>query len=277
MLVYPKVAAPVSQPCWSLCMITTHHQTQENKTISWYASSMLPVPHGMFCRTGGISKAPYASLNLGFSTGDDWKNVAHNRKQITQLFSVKHLVSAIQVHGREVACVEDVTRDYEVDATDALITNQPGVGLLIQQADCQAILFYDPVRQVIGAAHSGWRGSVLNIVGHTIKMMTATYGTRAADVRAVISPSLGPCCAEFVHARSELPGKFFVHQAKPGYFDFWAISCSQLQQEGVRRHNIDIAGECTVCTTNFFSYRRTTKKGQHLTGRNGSIICLPQA
>jgi YfiH family protein len=158
---------------------------------------------------------------------------------------------------------------------DALITNQQGVGLMIQQADCQALLMHDPVRQVIGAVHCGWRGSAANIIGLTITEMQRSYQTDPAALLVAISPSLGPCCAEFINYRQELPKRLHRFQESPNHFNFWDISTHQLVEAGVSAKHIDAARICTACNRDYFSYRRAKKKRKITTGRNCSVICLP--
>ncbi len=229
----------------------------------------------MLNRHGGISKKPYDSLNLGLYVGDRNENVAVNRRKVKQLLGLAHLVSSRQVHGTGIQVVDDVCADVEIDNCDALVTTQPGVGLLIQQADCQAILLHDPVNHVVAAIHCGWRGSVANIINRTIRKMQLHFGVEPPNLRAVISPSLGPCCAEFVNFRRELPSGLHRYQWQRNYFDFWKISRYQLQQTGVPERQIDITGICTCCRLDFFSYRRAVKEGNGITGRNGSVIGLP--
>ncbi len=253
----------------------TYHQTQNKEAIYWHESSLLTVPHAMLCRSGGVSQEQFASLNLSYTVGDKKESVRKNRARVKQLFPLNHLVSCVQVHGDRIVAVENIEKDTVFPDADALMTNQPGIGLLIQQADCQAILFHDPIQKAIGAAHSGWKGSVLDIAGQTVSAMRKKYGSNPADIRAVISPSLGPCCAEFLNASWELPDSFFTHQVAENYFDFWAISRKQLLKAGLERDNIEITGLCTACGDNFFSYRRAKKQGSDHTGRNGSILCLP--
>ncbi|CAK8711886.1 Purine nucleoside phosphorylase [Candidatus Electrothrix laxa] len=239
-------------------------------------SPLITTPHAIFSRQGGISTSPFASLNLSFSVGDDPAAVSHNREEAKRLLNVQYLASAVQVHGDQVTVVKDITCDQEYKDTDALITEQKGVGLLIQQADCQAVLFYDPQRKAIAAVHSGWRGSVKNIIARTVRAMQEHFGTSPEDLRAVISPSLGPCCAEFVHYAKELPELFHQWQVTNNYFDFWAISRWQLREAGLRNGHIEVIGICTVCERDFFSYRRATKEQGRVgvTGRNGSVIAL---
>ena len=126
-----------------------------------------------------------------------------------------------------------MVEDKEVEGFDALITDLSGVGLMIQQADCQAVLLFDPVKEVIAAVHCGWRGSVQGILGRVIAVMVENYGTAPADLQAVISPSLGPCCAEFVNYRQELPAEFQQFMVRDNYFDFWQISRYQLISAGM--------------------------------------------
>lgn len=237
-------------------------------------SSNLGTGHAMFNREQGVSPGPFASLNLGFGVGDAKENVTANRSRVKALLGVPVLVSARQIHADRVYRVGRVAQDTEVDGYDALISDRPGTGLLIQQADCQAVLLHDPVRKAIGAVHCGWRGNVLNIIRTTVEQMREAFMTDPADLHAVISPSLGPCCAEFVHYDRELPGELHIFQVKRNYFDFWEISRSQLTGAGVLAENIALTGICTCCTRSYFSYRRSTKQGNPTTGRHGSVVLL---
>ena len=226
--------------------------------------------HGIFTRHGGVSPGPWDSLNVGYQVGDRTDNVAANRERIKKKLGLAQLVGVCQVHGNRVLIVESATAaGSEAEGYDALITNVPGVGLLIQQADCQAVLLLDPVRRAVGIAHAGWRGSVANIIARTVAAMTAAFGTRPADLLAGVSPSLGPCCAEFINFRTELPESLHRYQTRPAYFDFWRLSRDQLQAAGVPTANIGIAGICTKCDRNYFSYRR-----EKHTGRCGSVIAV---
>ncbi len=252
-------------------MLTPH--TQNN--INWYSAETLDIPHGMFTRYGGTSLPPYKSLNFSFSGGDKDTAVQENRNRLKRILDIDHHVSSRQIHGERIAIVEQVENDRELDGYDALITNQPGTGLLIQQADCQAILLYAPDKQVICAVHNGWRGSVLNIIAKTISLLQEHFKVNPAHLRAAISPSLGPCFGEFINYRDELPREFLRFQVKENYFDFWEISKWQLQQTGIKSANIFTTGICTACNDDFFSYRRAMRNGNGKTGRNGSIIALP--
>ena len=227
-----------------------------------------PLFHGAFTREGGVSAAPWASLNVAFNVGDTNTHVKTNRKIIKNSLAADVLVSAKQVHGDKVYIIDrQPPEDFEVEGFDALITDLPGLGLMVQHADCQAVLVYDPKQRAIGIIHSGWRGSVANIIGTTITAMIDTYGVKPIDLLVAIGPSLGPCCAEFINFQKELPSSFIQYQVKPNYFDFWAISRHQIQQTGVLKEHIFSAGICTACNPLFFSYRR-----DKITGRCASVI-----
>jgi YfiH family protein len=224
--------------------------------------------HGTFNRHGGVSPSPWNSNNVSFGLGDSSENIYANRKQIKTALGCKRLVSAKQIHGSRVHAVdESPADDLEIHGFDGLITNVPGIGLMIQQADCQAVLLFDPAKKAIGIAHVGWRGTVADIIAETVFAMGQEFSTEPTDIIAAISPSLGPCCAEFVNFRSELPEVLHGYQVRANYFDFWAISRDQLCGVGVRPENIQAAGICTCCNQDFFSYRRDRD-----TGRFASVI-----
>jgi len=237
-------------------------------------SAKINIPHVLLTRAGGVSPPPYFSLNVSFGVGDRPDNVRRNRRKIKDILGIQFLVSVGQIHSDRIFPVAAISEDVEVPGYDALLTGQPGVGLLIQQADCQAILLHDPVRNCIGAIHCGWRGNTLNIIEKTVTRMGKEFGTEPISLRAVISPSLGSCCGEFIDYRTGLPGNFQKFLTGPDHFDFRAISKEQLMLAGVAEANIDIIDICTVCDQNFFSYRRAMKKGTGITGRQGSVICL---
>ncbi len=225
--------------------------------------------HGITSRQNGCSPAPFSSLNVSFGVGDTPENVSKNRQQIKDHFDIKTLISARQVHGKQVAIITEPQDSCEIDGFDAIVCSVPDIGIMIQQADCQAVLLYDPQKQIVAGIHSGWQGSVANIIGETINFMSVTFGTNPIDLVAGISPSLGSCCAEFVNYETELPITMHQFQPKPNYFDFWAISKEQLMDTGVLEDNIDVSGICTKCSDQFFSYRR-----HKTTGRFCSVIGL---
>lgn len=243
--------------------------------LQFYQSRFIDIPHGMFSSIGGVSKDNFTSLNLSYHVGDVQERVEANRRRVKAVLALSDLVSVGQTHGDSILVVDHYDNRPEQQGYDALITNKKGTGLLIQQADCQAILLYDPATESIAAIHNGWRGSVHNIINKTIRKMVEVFGTHASTLRAVISPSLGPCCAEFIHYRNELPSWMHAYQTSANHFDFWAMSREQLTAAGVQPGHIETAGHCTLCSQEFFSYRRMMREGKNAVGRNGSVIGLP--
>ncbi|MEN6483318.1 MAG: peptidoglycan editing factor PgeF [Syntrophobacteraceae bacterium] len=234
--------------------------------------------HGIFTRHGGVSLPPYTGLNVGWNNGDSPEHVRENLNRVKQSLAIDTMIGCPQVHGDTVHIVDGkllagAAARPPVLVTppgDALATNLPDVGLLIKIADCQAIFLVDPVRGAIANIHSGWRGSVQDIAGKTVRAMRDHFGSRPEDLLAAVSPSLGPCHAEFRNYRDELPPSFHPFQSRPLYFDFWAITRSQLTDAGLKDENIETAGRCTVCEPqHFFSYR-----GQGNTGRMAAVIAL---
>ena len=229
--------------------------------------------HGIFTRHGGVSPEPCRGLNLAFATEDSAENVRANMTLASGALGLDDLAFAGQVHGdRSLEVGSDYRpqrREDIVVGYDALITRVRGLGLLMKLADCQGVLLYDPRTEILALIHSGWRGSVQNIVGKTAARLRDEFGVKPDDLLAGISPSLGPCCAEFVNYREELPEHFLDYRVGGNHFDFWAVTRDQLRAEGVRSERIETAGVCTKCSPDFYSYRR-----EKVTGRFGIIAGL---
>lgn len=262
--------------------------------------------HAVFSRHGGVSDKPYDSLNVRFGIGDRYENVIENRRRICDALGLEYdrLVSADQTHSRNVAVVEanseqsrdrvkrttqmncaplrrkpnDVWRVAEIGDTDALVTSLKGVGLMVQVADCQAILMFDPVKGVAAAVHAGWKGLVQDISGATISVMREKFGVDPANVLVGVAPSLGPCCAFFSNPEKELPASFHKFIDGRKRVDLWSFSIEQLQKNGIRAGNIEFAKVCTQCgngkdiygSHKFFSFRGE----QGITGRFGVVIAV---
>lgn len=253
---------------------------KERNGVSFYQFPNLVkftnIRHGIFTRKGGFSKNPYQSLNVSYDLGDDETNVKQNRNIVSQCLDEKELVFAKQVHGTNIIKFIENKKDYiqEISDTplvgDAMITNIPGKNLVVQIADCQSIFMYDPVVGVIANVHSGWRGSINNITSHAILMMKKNFGCNPPDIVASISPSLGPCCSEFINFKKEIPKKFWEYRDGSNHFDFWSATRDQLNDAGVLSENIYLSRICTKCSKDlFFSYR-----GEGVTGRFAAVIGL---
>ena len=237
------------------------------------------IAHGFFDRRGGVSKAPFDSLDVGHGEGKDEHLVAENRNRVLKCFSSMNALSPLkQVHGDRIVRAEagwgrrDGLPDEKAPEADAVISNVPGLLLMIQTADCQPVLLWDPEHHAVGAVHSGWRGSVANIVGKTVTAMEDAFGTRPEALRVGVGASLGPCCAEFVNFRLELPEAFHSYETSENRFDFWAITKAQLLDAGVDKANIGFLGACTRCGEHWFSFRRERE-----TGRLAAVIGVPES
>lgn len=235
------------------------------------------IGHALFTRSGGVSDGDFQSLNVGLGVGDDEHSVRRNRAAIAETVGAPDMVFLNQIHSARVLTFQKTgLRSHSAAAcepplsADAMVTDIPGQFLAVQTADCQAILLYDPRRKVVGAVHSGWRGSIANISGACVDVMKTDFGCRPTDIFAGVSPSLGPCCAEFVHYRKEFPEPFWPFKLRSHYFDFWAVTRRQLLDAGLLPEHIELAHICTKCNPHlFFSFR-----AQKRTGRQAAIIGL---
>jgi hypothetical protein len=123
---------------------------------------------------------------------------------------------------------------------------------------------------VVANAHCGWRGSLAGVAVRTLQVMESRFESSARDVLVGIGPSLGPCCAEFVNYRREIPPALWGYRRGSAHFDFWAMTRDQLTGAGVPAAHIETSGMCTRCRPDrFFSYR-----GETTTGRFPAVIAL---
>ncbi len=228
--------------------------------------------HGIFTRKGGYSKEPYKSLNVSFGVGDHPGIVKQNRNILCRCIKGKEFVYAKQKHETQIIILakNDKIRINTPLAGDAMITDILNEYLVVQVADCQSLLLYDPAQHVVANIHSGWRGSIKNIIGKTIEKMGKRFYCRPKNIIAGIGPSLGPCCAEFVNYKKEIPSNLWKYKDNYNLFDFWTLSRDQLLDAGLLIKNIHSSNICTRCNTDlFFSFR-----GEGTTGRFAAVIGL---
>jgi hypothetical protein len=234
------------------------------------------VVHAVLTRSGGVSRPPYATLNLGHTVGDDLAAVEENHRRALGALGLasRRVVSPYQVHGAHVGIVGRGHLGTVQPATDALVTGVPGVPTLLRFADCAPVLLFDPVRRVVGLAHAGWRGFVAGIVTETVRTMVERLGCDPSGLWAGIGPTVGPCCyavgpemAAAVEAACP-PGTSVVHDVNgQPYLDLPAAVQAQLRAVGVEQ--IERAGICTACRVDeFFSHR--AEHGR--TGRFGIVL-----
>jgi len=239
-------------------------------------SAFPEVYHGITSRRGGSSLPPFDSLNMALSVGDNPVKVEANRSKVWARFTPMAPVLLRQVHSDTVALLEGAAPGGNgrlLGEADAVVTDRQERLLTILVADCQPVLLYDPVRAVIANVHSGWRGSITDIIGRSVAVMKERFGCQPPHIMAGIGPSLGPCCAEFIHYRQEIPASLWSYRVSEYHFDFWALSRDQLMRAGLHSDHIETAGICTRCRSDlFFSYRAARP-----TGRMAAVIGMAPA
>jgi len=239
-----------------------------------------PVFHAVLTRLGGYSEAPYNSLNLGGTVGDDPENVLANHQKIFKAFSCdfNSRFDVWQVHGDEIICADaprDLAKPHQ--RADGILTDNPAVTLLMRFADCVPILLFDPIKMVIGIIHAGWQGTLKNIVGVAIEKMADCYGSDPRSLFAGIGPSICQRCYEvgdevyeaFVQRFEQSGESFFDWYNQSPHLNLWAANRFNLSKAGVTQ--IEVSGVCTCCNRNlWFSHRGENGK----TGRFGVIMRL---
>jgi YfiH family protein len=243
-------------------------------------SDAIPFRHGFFTRKGGASSGIFAGLNCGPGSSDLSGAVQINRARVAEALGLPPaaLVSLHQVHSADVVHVTE-TPIAPVKA-DGMVTTTPGVGLAILTADCQPVLFADPVAQVIGAAHAGWRGAQGGVLEATVDAMVA-LGAKRANIAATIGPTIsqkayevGPEFFETFTDDDPFTQRFFAQgQGDRMLFDLPAYGLHRLRAAGVGQ--AQWTRHCTYSDPErFFSYRRTTHAGEADYGRLISVIRL---
>ena len=257
---------------------------EENGLLIKTSTVLSGVRHGFSTRTGGVSPAPWDSLNLGVGRGDDMDRVRENYRRFCAVLGTDEhrAVLSKQVHEDNVRhvtaedCGKGLIRDRDYDA-DALITPEKGLPLVVFSADCGIILLYDPVRRAVGAAHAGWRGAAAGIVYKTVRRMQETFGTDPRDLRAAIGAAIGPCCfetdADVPRALRDALGRaaepYITRRGQKWHVDLKGVNARWLEKAGVTQ--IDVCPDCTACRPDlYWSHRRM---GQ-ARGAQIAMICL---
>lgn len=246
------------------------------------AASLAGLPgiaHGFFGRAGGVSEGLYASLNCGLGSRDRQASVAANRARAAAAIGIapQNLLTLYQIHSPEVVTVREAWSGQGPEA-DGMVTRTPGIALGVLAADCTPILFADAAAGVIGACHAGWKGALAGVAEATVAAMRREG---ARDIAAAIGPTIRQPSyevgAEFRdaftardagHARWFAPGK----AADKFQFDLPGFLNARLGEAGITQ--IEDLAVCTYADGGYFSYRRTTHRGEPDYGRNLSAIAL---
>jgi hypothetical protein len=247
---------------------------QEKNGVKYFTFDKLSeLRHCFSTRVGGVSSGCYDSLNLAFRE-DKRENVVENYNRICKAIGVdsENTVWTRQVHTANVLRVDESDRgkglftERQQDGYDAVITNCKDVVLTGFSADCALIFFYDKENQAVGIAHSGWRGTVLEMGAVTVKAMEREFGTRAESLICGIAPAIAKCCFqvdapvrdEFVQKLAWSERYITVDNENEGkfYIDLHSINEEILVNAGVKRENIENSRICTRCHPElFYSHR----------------------
>lgn len=225
-------------------------------TVPFHAEDVIAVES---TRIGGVSQAPYDTLNLGLFTGDDQDLVDQNLHIICHELGIDpgQLAISRQVHGTEIL---EVTSPGRFDGFDAMITDRPDIYLGIGTADCCPVLILDPVRKAVGAVHAGWRGAAGSILPLTIARMSAVYGSEPADLLVYLGTCIGPSRYEIGPEVAEQFPPVFLQPApadEKAYLDLKGCLMAQALASGIKASNMSASGYCTFDHADlFFSYRR---------------------
>lgn len=242
------------------------------------------IAHFCTSREGGASVGNYASFNLSPFSGDNPDNFSENSKILSDKLGVglDKIIIPYQTHGTEIREIDETffelnskQKEGFLNGVDALITKLPSICIGITTADCVPMLFFDPVKKVIAAAHAGWRGTCGKIAEKTILTFIEKFDCNPSDVLVTIGPSIS---SEVYEVGKELVESFenagfdiseiFSTKNNSIYLDLWKANEQLLLKNGILPQNIEIAGICTYTEhEKFFSARRLgIKSGRMLSG-----------
>ena len=236
------------------------------------------IPHGFLTREGGVSTGEVASLNVGLGSGDDPAAVAENRRRAAEVvLPGARLVAVHQVHSADCVTVAEPWDDAHRPTADALVTDRPGILLGIVTADCAPVLLADAEAGVIGAAHAGWRGARAGVAEAVIAAMEA-LGAKRERIAAAIGPAIAQPSyevSEDFRAQFAADDERFFAPGRPGHrqFDLEGYVAARLERAGAGK--IEALGLDTYSDPGrFYSYRRSTHRGEPAYGRQFALIGL---
>ncbi len=238
------------------------------------------VKYGFSTRIGGVSTGVYDSLNFGFHRGDSEENVRENYRRMAKALGMNYerMCLSKQTHTTNVRVVREedagngIIRPLPYDNVDGLITNCPDLPLVTFFADCIPLVFFDPKKRVIAAAHSGWRGTVGKIGKVTIEKMGEEFGCEVKDILCCIGPGICRDCYEVSSDVAEEFRRAFgrdvadSHLLRPSVFhsddmdkymlDLWEACRLVFLEAGILEEHIEVTDYCTRCHPKlFYSHR----------------------
>ena len=242
------------------------------------------VRHTFSTRLGGVSEGQFGSMNTSFSGGDDFAAVEENYRRLCGAvgIDISHLVLSRQTHTNNVRTVtkNDCGTGYTKPSfqdVDGLVTNQSGVALVTQYADCTPLLFCDPVKRVCATSHAGWRGTVSQIGRVTVEKMVKEFGSNPSDIIAAIGPCICDNCYEvdtpvleaFAESGMDITGVFSEGRDE-NHFMLNLVRANKniLISAGIKEENIDISDICTCCNSSELHSHRATG------GKRGNLAAI---
>ncbi|MCC7430957.1 peptidoglycan editing factor PgeF [bacterium] len=224
---------------------------------------------GFSTRIGGFSKGDFSSLNLSVSVNDKKENVSANRNLFFSALGISQEKIAFsgQVHGERIVFPQNFGLQKECDG---LITNKNNVFLTLTGADCYCVFFYEPKQKVVCGVHSGWRGTVQEIVKKAVLKMENEFFCKPNEILAFVTPGIS--CENFEVGEEvavNFSENFIKRKAKP-FVDLEKVLQKQLLDCGLKKENIELSGLCTYKNEElFFSHRRDKGKTGRMFGTIG--------
>lgn len=261
--------------------------THEKNGVVYMTAPVITARHAFSTRFGGVSADGFASLNLGFGRGDARENVIENYRALGAALDMDVFSAGFtkQVHGTNVRVVADAGRASPTDPApeecDGLVTNTPNLPIFCFTADCVPALLHDPENSVAAAVHCGWRSSVGDILGVAVEKMCA-LGAKPETICAAQGPAIGPCCFEIgpevvealdAYLDGDTDGLIFSGKAPGKYYaDLRGANARRLIKLGLRKENLAVSDECTVCSHEKYWSHRYTRGGDR--GSQCAVITL---
>lgn len=259
---------------------------QKSGALECLTAEVIPAAHCFTTRFGGVSTGHLSAMNIGTHRGDSRENVLENYRILGNAlgFSPRQLVLTHQTHTDIVLPVDESHQGAglfleELSECDGLVTNTPGVGLVVFSADCTPILFHDPVTGAVGAVHAGWKGTAKCIAQKCVEAMVRHYGCDPKNIRAAIGPNIKQCCFQtdwdvpqaMLDAVGEAAREYILPKGEKYYVNLTAINTLILRRAGITQ--IDHSADCTACQPDRFWSARLVGDRR---GSQGALIICPK-
>src|SRR5215469_15437042 len=237
------------------------------------------IRHAFFTRAGGVSTGLYASLNGGVGSEDDAGQVMENRARMAAALGVepRRLLTAYQLHSPNVVIAEAPWTTEDRPQADAIVTRMRALAIGVTTADCGPVLLADPRAGVIAAAHAGWRGALTGVVEATVTAMERLRAAIGPMIRQA-NYEVGPDLVARFRVEDPASSRFFAPAKRDGHamFDLAGYIAARLKRAAIGK--VEDLGLCTYADPDrFFSYRRTTHRGEADYGRHVNAIALADA